>query len=55
MTPNFVSRNVNEQRKHSMRLVGYWISGYTAYGNYTGRVPPKCRDVRFMSIGCRAG
>jgi hypothetical protein len=19
------------------------------------RVPPKCRDVRFMSIGCRAG
>jgi hypothetical protein len=22
---------------------------------YPGRVPPKCRDVRFMSIGCRAG
>jgi hypothetical protein len=22
---------------------------------HQGRVPPKCRDVRFMSIGCRAG
>ena len=30
-----------------------WRGALRAY--QASRVPPKCRDVRFMSIGCRAG
>jgi hypothetical protein len=35
--------------------IGAEAAGVGARISFADRVPPKCRDVRFMSIGCRAG
>jgi hypothetical protein len=60
--------NFNQLRGEDQRIIEEWLADKDSPAKRDrawtvievlkyehGRVPPKCRDVRFMSIGCRVG